>query len=318
MTPRWRPLAVVLLASACGTAPPHDPQAGVAAGTAPEPKAAEVPRPQGPMTREQAERYAASLVERDRASKGLSKLRWDETAARAGRRHARDLSAHGFTTHVGTDGSVPEQRYTEEGGQAMVFENVGCFSDGKVRAVDPDATFSAESLEKIEQAFMSEVPPADGHRRNILAPHHVAVGIGLAQPHGLDIPCLVQELVDDYGEYQPLPKTARLGQAIVVKGTVRTPASIAGVGLSRIDLPRPRKSEDLRKLHGYAIPPPYQMFWPAGYKTPIVLAVDGDKRGFSIEVPLEKRPGLFGVSVWATFPDAKEPEMVSLRTIEVR
>src|SRR5262249_22035408 len=153
------PLALVLLASACGAAPPQEPQAATATGAtapgdAPEPKAADVSPPGGPMTREQAERYVVSLVERDRAAKGLSKLRWDEEAARAARRHARDLSAHGFTTHIGTDGSVPEQRYTDEGGQSVVFENVGCFSDGKVRAVDPDAKFSAESLEKIEQAFM--------------------------------------------------------------------------------------------------------------------------------------------------------------------
>ena len=102
------------------------------------------------------------------------------------------------------------------------------------------------------------------------------------------------------------------------KGTVRAPASIAGVGVSRVELPHPRKRDELRKLHGYAIPAPYAMFWTAGYKTSIVLDVDPAKRTFSIEIPLDKRPGLYAVSVWATFPDAKEPAMISLRTIAVQ
>jgi hypothetical protein len=173
-------------------------------------------------------------------------------------------------------------------------------------------------LEKIQQQYMAEKPPNDGHRQNILGPRHLAGGVGLAQPKGLDMPCMAQELLDDYGDYAALPRTAQRGQTLQIKGTVRAPASVAAVGLSRIDLPRPRRADELRKMHGYALPSPYELFWPAGSKTRIPLGVEPTTGAFSIEVPLDKKPGLYEVSVWATFPKSKDVVTISLRTIEVR
>src|SRR5262245_58824547 len=92
--------------------------------------------PAGPMARQEAERYILSLINQDRKAAWLNAVVWDETAAEAGRRHASDMAAHGFTAHLGTDGSVPEQRYTEAGGQDLSMENAGCFADGKTRALD--------------------------------------------------------------------------------------------------------------------------------------------------------------------------------------
>src|SRR6185312_7929601 len=167
------------------------------------------------------------------------------------------------------------------------------------------------------KAFMDEVPPHDGHRRNILTASHNAVGIGLARPKEADVPCVVEEFVDDYGTFEALPAKAKPGQVIAVVGAMRAPATIAGVGLGRIDLPRPKKAAELGP-RGYPIPAPYQMYWPAGFVTPIVLETDPDRRSFRIQVPLKAQPGLYEVSVWAKLPEVKDPAMVSLRTIEVR
>jgi uncharacterized protein YkwD len=275
--------------------------------------------PQGGMKRKEAEQYVLELINRDRAANGLPKVVWDETAAAAGRRHVADMAAHGVTAHLGTDGSVPEQRYTDVGGADMVMENVGCFADTEARELEPEPLYRAEGLSRIEQAFMNEVPPNDGHRRNILTRSHNAVGIGLGQPKGLDLPCMVQEFVDDYGDYAALPKKGKVGASIRVEGQLRAPASIAGVGVSRMDRRRPIKPADLIRTHGYAIPAPFAVFFPEGFKTKIPLKVDKAQNKFFIDAPLTdgKRPGLYGVSVWATFPGSKDLVMVSLRTIDV-
>jgi uncharacterized protein YkwD len=296
----------LLLLSACGAAPAQGPEptpapSSGASGSpsapesAPSPIAPAAEAEKGPLSRADAERYVLRLINRDRAAQGLSAVRWDEPAAQAGRRHARDLVAHMVTSHVGTDGSVPEQRYTEAGGRGMVMENAACTADGTVRAPDPEARFAPESLAILEKGFMDEVPPHDGHRRNILRASHNAVGIGLAQPRQVELPCLVQEFVDDYGSFEELPAKAKPGQVIAVVGAVRAPATVAGVGLGRIDLPRPKKAAELAP-RGYPIPAPYQMYWPAGFVTPIVLETDPGQHSFEV----------------------KEPAMVSLRTIEVR
>ena len=48
----------------------------------------------------------------------------------------------------------------------MVQENAACFFDATGRELDPDPVFLPEELEKIELAFISELPPNDGHKRN--------------------------------------------------------------------------------------------------------------------------------------------------------
>jgi hypothetical protein len=270
------------------------------------------------MGREEAERYVLALVDRDRAAAGLAPLRWDETAARAARRHARDLLAHGVTSHVGTDGSVPEQRYTAEGGTAMAWENVACFSDGVARAPSDEARFYAGSLADVERAFLDETPPHDKHRKNLLGAHHDALGVGLAATRTAHVACMVQELVDDTGRYDELPRQARAGRLVDVSGQLRAGLRVLAVGVSRVDLPRPRTPDELRPTRGYRIPSPHVVYQPEGYGTPIVLQTDASRSWFRIRVPLgeEGLLGLYGVSVWASFPGSNEPALVSLRTVE--
>jgi uncharacterized protein YkwD len=283
------------------------------------PPIAALSTPTHPLTTGDAEKYVLALINRDRAEKGLSQVRWDETAFRAARRHAHDLAANGITSHVGTDGSVPEQRYTEAGGMAMVMENAGCINDHERRPVESAPALPPERVAAIEKGFLDEVPPHDGHRRNILTAMHVAVGVGVAKPTGVDVACVVEEFVDDYGEYEALPTKASAKQAVRVAGKIRVPATIAGVGVSRIDLPKPRQAAELGP-RGYAIPAPYVTYWPPGFVTPKEVTIDAEKRTFSITVPLDDRGrrGLYGVSVWAMLPGVATPTMVSLRTIEVR
>src|SRR6478736_6428550 len=70
-------------------------------------------RPDGSMNVEQARPYALELVNRDRAQHGLKPVVMDDAANRAGQRHAEEMAKVGYTAHWGSDGSVPEQRYSE-------------------------------------------------------------------------------------------------------------------------------------------------------------------------------------------------------------
>ena len=305
---RWAVLGALALAG-CG--------GGGGGGNGAKDGGGPLARPSGPMSRADAQKYVLALVNKDRAAHDLPAVVWDETAAKAGQRHADDMAGHGFTAHLGSDGSVPELRYTEAGGDRMVMENVGCFADGADRTLDPDGQFMAEGLEKIEAAFMNEVPPMDGHKRNILTAWHTSFGVGLAITKGLAIPCMSQEFTDDYGEYDDIPSKATVGAKLKVKGKLHAPAKIAGVGVARVDRPRPMKPAELNKTGGYAIPKPYATYFPKGFKTPIPVEVDGD--AFRIELPLSDagKPGLYTVSVWAKLPQTKDLLMVSLRTVRV-
>jgi uncharacterized protein YkwD len=321
---------VLLGIAACGgsatsAAHPADPPYGASAPPT-EPAnlsiGVEVPAAGHLLTIPEARRYMVKLVNRDRASLGLSPVDLDEgSPTGAGQAHAEDMATHGYLGHWGTDGSIPEQRSTEAGGADAVFENASCFTDEKRRTLDPSARIDPAEVEKTEGMFFNETPPNDGHRKNILKPFHNRLGIGVAQPVAtpteIPVPCFSQEFVDAYGSYSPLPRRARVGDPLAVQGRIVSPARIAGVGLARIDAPRPIAVSELNRRRTYPVPAPYQMYWPQGFVTPIPLALRGND--FTITVPLSDKgkPGLYEVSVWAKVPGVADLVIVGLRTLRV-
>ncbi|WP_169928246.1 CAP domain-containing protein [Labilithrix luteola] len=275
-----------------------------------------------PLTIPEARRYMLALINRDRASQGLAPVELDEGAATtAGQAHAEDMVRLGYLGHWGSDGSVPEQRYTDAGGADMVLENALCFTDEKKRTLDGQPRIDPAQIEKAESQFFDEVPPNDGHRRNILRPSHTHVGIGVAQPLAtateLAVPCFTHEFVDAYGTYGSLPKRAKVGATVHVSGTLAANAEPTGVGVARAALPKPLEASELNKRRSYPVPKPFQVYWRPGFVTPIPVRIDG--RNFSIDVPLTDRaqPGLYEISIWARLNGAKEDSMVSVRTIVV-
>jgi uncharacterized protein YkwD len=291
-----------------------------AGGPPPPAEVGPVDRPKGPVPLEEAGRYVLALVNRDRAASGLGPVVWDETAAKAALRHAEDMARHGYAGHWGSDGSVPEERYTDAGGEDFVHENAACLFDAQIRDVQSEPLFDPVELEKIEEVFITEVPPADGHRRNILKPAHTGLGVGISLAVGVKSPCLAQEFVDDYGDYTSLPREARLGQTITIAGEVREPAEFGGVGIGRIDPARPLSGDQLLELKSYPVPDPYVLYTPPGFKTPKPVTMDGKRFSIDVEIGKGNTPGRYEVSIWAQMPDAPKGQMsmVSLRTISVR
>lgn len=263
-----------------------------------------------------AQKFVLSLINRDRAKAGLSPVALDGAASKAALRHARDMAASGFTGHVGTDGSVPEQRYTESGGVHFVHENAACLFDSKPRKLAREPRFDRAKLAQLQKMFMDEVPPNDGHRRNILKPLHNKVGIGLAQPADVEQPCLAQEFVDEYGTYAALPQAAKPKTKLRVAGTVAEKLVFGGVGLGRVPHPQPKRVEEVSGARGYAIPAPEQMYYGPGFKTPKPVHLDGNS--FSIDLELGARGGQYAVSIWAKERSSSKLFMVSMRTIAVR
>ena len=313
---------------ATATSPPPPPGPGpagfadapVTAGASP---GAAARPPRGLLTLDGARRYMVQLVNRDRASMGLAPVELDEgPPTRAGQGHAEDMAHLGYLGHWGTDGSVPEQRYTQAGGTDMVLENASCFTDERTRPLDAQPGIDPRNVEQTEDMFFHEQPPNDGHRKNILKPWHRKVGIGVAQPVAtpteIPVPCFAQEFVDAFGSYGAVPAQMRVGEALRVTGAVAAPATFAGVGLARVDAPAPVAVPELNRRRSYPVPAPYQMYWPPGFQTPIPVQVSGGRFAVTLPVSDGGRPGMYELSVWAQVPGTKDLTMISLRTIQVR
>jgi len=262
------------------------------------------------------------LINRDRAAQKLPPVELDEGAPTvAGQRHAEDMARLGYLGHWGSDGSVPEQRHTEAGGADMVLENALCFTDETKRSIDANPRIDPKQVERAESLFFDELPPNDGHRKNILKPWHTKVGIGVAQStetaKELAVPCFTQEFTDNYGTYAPLPKSAKAGATVHVEATLSSRARPTGVGVARVALPKPISASELNKRRSYPVPKPYQMYWGPGFVSPIPVKIEDKK--LSIDIPLNDKgqPGLYEVSVWGKLEGREEQVMLSLRTIRV-
>ena len=103
-----------------------------------------------------------------------------------------------------------------------------------------------------------------------------------------------------------------------VAGTMDAPAVFAGIGVARVDTPRPLAIHDLNQRRSYLVPPPYQMYWPPGFVTPIPVEVRGNH--FSADLPLDQRgkAGMYEVSVWARLPGSAGPILVGMQTLLVQ
>ena len=264
------------------------------------------------------------LINRDRATQHLAPVELDEgPSTTAGQKHAEDMAHLGYLGHWGSDGSVPEQRTTEAGGADMVLENALCHTDELVRDLEPDPKFDPADLDFAESAFFNETPPNDGHRKTILRPAQKRVGIGIAlarpRPQEKITPCVSQEFTYHYGTYEKLPLKVKVGDTIKIAGTVENGAKFGGVGLARLESPKPLGVHDLNQRRHYTQSDNYQMYFPQGFKTPIPVIVSGSS--FSIEVPLSDggKPGLYEVSIWGNIPGQTERALVSfgMRTILV-
>jgi hypothetical protein len=302
-------ITALLIAAGCQKRDPGGPAHVAEAGP--------VLRPTGPLSPGPAAEYVVKLVNHDRAEAGLEPVEWDQTAAHAGDAHAEDMAKHGYTAHWGTDGSVPEERYSRAGGKNFVQENAACLFDAEERAIDKSPGYSAVELEKIEAAFMAETPPNDGHKQNILKKWHNRLGVGLAKVVIKAPPCMSQEFVDDYGSFDDLPRHAHVGQVVKVSGEVRAPVKFGGVGVAYVEPARPKSATDLNKTYTYVVPEPKVLYFPKGFKTPKPVDVQGNR--FSIEIPLSEggKKGRYEVSVWGSYPGDSALVMVSLRVVDV-
>ncbi len=338
---RIRPAVLFLTLASCagapatpaGTvAPPAAPPSVRAAGpsapyvapvaTAPVAPAAEASgAPAGKLTLDQARRYMLELVNRDRKSQGLGPVALEPGPATvAAQRHADDMLRLGFLGHWGSDGSIPEQRHTEAGGVDMVLENALCMTDEVRRTLDGHLLLERAEIERAERMFFDEVPPNDGHRKNILRPQHTHVGIGIAlpvrTPTEIPVPCFVQEFTDHYATYEPLSKTAAPRQMVHLAATLDPRMTPGGFGIARVDLPKPLPPTELNRRRSYPVPAPYQNFWPQGFKTPVAVQVTGTT--MRVDVPLGDEPGLYEISTWAKPASGTgEYRMIGLRTVRV-
>jgi uncharacterized protein YkwD len=203
--------------------------------------------------------YMLDLINQDRQNAGLQSVVLAYNAA--AQKHAQDMLDHYFISHWGTDGLKPYMRYTLEGGVNYEQEN-SAYSGFQI--TDNPENYpplnAREELKGLEFAMMSEVPPNDGHRLNILNKIHTKVNLGIASD-GKRI-ALVQQFEGEYVEFTLPPVLT--GTLLSLSGRF-TLGNINNVAISYDPTPQPLTTAELLSgphtyslgsPEGFIIPPP--------------------------------------------------------------
>ena len=237
-------------------------------------------------------------INASRLKAGLKAVKLDEQSSFAAQKHAEDMLKVGFTGHLGSDGSWPEQRMSVVGVSDYRKENAGCAFGSALRGAELSKVADSSLLELIHQAFMAEVAPADGHKRNILQENHESVGIGAAWTKDGRSLCLVHEFGREVLTFEGKLTFDEQGGRLAVEGEVSSGKSIMAVGIKVLDMPSIPTKEELMGANHYLLPEPDKMALGPKFSSEALLKQEGSSFSavFSgLELPSEARIQL---TVW--------------------
>lgn len=273
-------------------------------------------KPEELLPLDKARTYVLSLVNADRARYHLPPLKLDSIASIAGQRHTDEMATKGFYSHWDTSGKKPWQRYNEAGGMHNDSENFAA-TYGSCRS--RNLMFSAAELKHFEWLFMSEKPPDDGHRLQILRPEHNRVGIGLstyADSSGQSRICFVQEFIDEYGQYEKIPNSILREKPFKVAGRLYPGLQIDSISIHWEPEPKPMTVQELANTGPYSLPDRIAFSLP-DEKLAIgkVWAQHGCQH-FSITItpPSDWKAGLYYILIWAEKTKDKEHKQILVST----
>lgn len=104
------------------------------------------------------------LTNTERSNVGLPALTLNAMLSNAAQQHSDDMATNHFIDHNGSDGSSPFDRIKNVGYQfSTAGENIAA---------------GQQTPEDAISSWINEVPPNDGHRKNILSPDFQEIGIG--------------------------------------------------------------------------------------------------------------------------------------------
>jgi hypothetical protein len=285
------------------------------------------PKPLDNLTLTEARQYMLELINKDRASLGLKPVKLDPIATEAGQKHAEEMAVKRYLSHWNLAGKLPDQRYTEAGGTDFDRENVflqtsyARGADREALTLVKDPTFLRKEIEKVESAYFNEVPPNDGHRRNILRPEHTHVGIALAKAEGDGSESFAnsQEFVDRYTQdITPIPQSISIGERVVIAGRTAPGVTFKAISVGRFPLPSPMNIEELKATTKYSYPREYITFYPEADDISVRFSVTPDGQ-FRVRIPLSDRgeSGLYYVIVWVRDKSGVN-RIASQRTVVVK
>jgi len=159
------------------------------------------------------------VINKNRAKHGLKAVMLDILACRVASKTSSEAVKGKYFGHWNLRGEKPYLRYAFSGGFHHVSENASM-----IKTAFPEKKTYKNILKFIITAHMemyNEIPPNDGHRKNILNSWHTHVGIGFSLI-GNDFR-YYELFLNKYLIFTPINTNRKAGEVIKISGRVATP-----------------------------------------------------------------------------------------------
>ena len=134
------------------------------------------------------------LINKHRKKHHKQSVKLDIHACRSANKTAQNAALNKYMGHWDSHGRKPYHRYALDGGDAHVSENASGVESTDSFKQDIDEMISL--MKENHMLMYYEKPPFDGHRVNILDPHHNQLGLGVAYDDSSF--CYYEEFINDY------------------------------------------------------------------------------------------------------------------------
>ncbi|MEW6736690.1 MAG: CAP domain-containing protein [Acidobacteriota bacterium] len=261
-----------------------------------------------------------SVINQQRRAHGLRHVQIDEFASKIADQHCQEMLQAGYISHWNQAGYKPYIRYSFAGGTEAVMENVA----SQWSSIRFDIARIQQAVEQLHMGMYNEQPPNDGHRRNILQPQHTHVGIGVSvSTSGIRF---AEEFIARYIEIKPVPRHAKPGEKIEVKGSMLfDKTDLAYIEVFYEPLPKKFSVDELLKLvTPYSFPDDHYVMRPIlpdGYQYTDGLVgtirYNAEEGDFSCPINFPtNRTGIYTIVAWVKYGKEKFP--ATNISIEVR
>ena len=246
------------------------------------------------------------VINEERAAHGAAPLAYDLLGAKVGDEFCEDAARNRTSGHWDLAGRPPYLRWALAGGIDHHAQNFAAESRRGYEFSEPPV----ELLKKAHAAFMSEKPPADGHRRTVLDPIWTHVGIGFSIVGGeMRMTEEYSRRVLEWAELPPGPVKAGRGTLVVLK--LPRGWNVGAIEVAYEEFPKPMSRPEIAARRSYGLPPAWRIlrpYPPTGTRWETGEAGDfrPNARGrIELLVPLDRGPGHYYLVVFASEGEAR-------------
>jgi uncharacterized protein YkwD len=234
------------------------------------------------------------IINSSRKKNRASALKLDILASRVANKISREAAENDYTGHWNMAGEKPYHRYAFAGGHDHISENA--FGESSSVNYVNSSTKIGELLKSAHNSFMSEKPPYDGHKKNVIAKEHNYVGIGY---------CLsgkqfryYEEYLDRYLEFDNIPSETKTSEQATITLKTDGKTFLYYLIVYRDNFPSPLTPQQIRRKGSYTD------YGDEEYLSMPAWELSRFRNGPSYVIPLVfKKEGLYYVQVYT---DSKE------------